>query len=179
MHIISERDVSLTVQEVKYCRSGCRVCREFLSRRESEQRDIHMFVLLEHSAKNPLSWYIHVCQQVGNEPVIHGYDVPFLFRELCSSSADFLQLLWSSTILRNRTCPHCLVSPYGSFLQRTRIGQPDSEVPTGWVARRKAVGKGLAHRPLFSLSLSAKAVSYTHLRAHETDSYLVCRLLLE
>ena len=24
-----------------------------------------------------------------------------------------------------------------------------------------------------------KAVSYTHLRAHETDSYLVCRLLLE
>ena len=24
-----------------------------------------------------------------------------------------------------------------------------------------------------------KTVSYTHLRAHETDSYLVCRLLLE
>ena len=23
------------------------------------------------------------------------------------------------------------------------------------------------------------SVSYTHLRAHETDSYLVCRLLLE
>src|SRR5665647_786905 len=28
-------------------------------------------------------------------------------------------------------------------------------------------------------ALSDKAVSYTHLRAHETDSYLVCRLLLE
>ena len=27
--------------------------------------------------------------------------------------------------------------------------------------------------------LSARPVSYTHLRAHETDSYLVCRLLLE
>src|SRR5665647_3893222 len=27
--------------------------------------------------------------------------------------------------------------------------------------------------------LSSVAVSYTHLRAHETDSYLVCRLLLE
>ena len=26
---------------------------------------------------------------------------------------------------------------------------------------------------------SIDAVSYTHLRAHETDSYLVCRLLLE
>src|SRR5665647_2809597 len=26
---------------------------------------------------------------------------------------------------------------------------------------------------------NGSAVSYTHLRAHETDSYLVCRLLLE
>src|SRR5665647_2776405 len=26
---------------------------------------------------------------------------------------------------------------------------------------------------------SSMSVSYTHLRAHETDSYLVCRLLLE
>src|SRR5665647_1620 len=26
---------------------------------------------------------------------------------------------------------------------------------------------------------SLRSVSYTHLRAHETDSYLVCRLLLE
>src|SRR5680860_338680 len=26
---------------------------------------------------------------------------------------------------------------------------------------------------------SVKLVAYTHLRAHETDSYLVCRLLLE
>src|SRR5680860_11517 len=28
-------------------------------------------------------------------------------------------------------------------------------------------------------SVDPEAVSYTHLRAHETDSYLVCRLLLE
>src|SRR5680860_1888115 len=28
-------------------------------------------------------------------------------------------------------------------------------------------------------STSSQTVSYTHLRAHETDSYLVCRLLLE
>src|SRR5680860_1509664 len=27
--------------------------------------------------------------------------------------------------------------------------------------------------------VAAGSVSYTHLRAHETDSYLVCRLLLE
>src|SRR5680860_1344406 len=31
----------------------------------------------------------------------------------------------------------------------------------------------------FTTSASVIAVSYTHLRAHETDSYLVCRLLLE
>src|SRR5665647_957414 len=30
-----------------------------------------------------------------------------------------------------------------------------------------------------SPELALRAVSYTHLRAHETDSYLVCRLLLE
>ena len=29
------------------------------------------------------------------------------------------------------------------------------------------------------LAQMKKPVSYTHLRAHETDSYLVCRLLLE
>ena len=28
-------------------------------------------------------------------------------------------------------------------------------------------------------ALTVESVSYTHLRAHETDSYLVCRLLLE
>src|SRR5665647_3740745 len=30
-----------------------------------------------------------------------------------------------------------------------------------------------------ALRAGFRAVSYTHLRAHETDSYLVCRLLLE
>ena len=33
---------------------------------------------------------------------------------------------------------------------------------------------------LFPLAIAGCGpVSYTHLRAHETDSYLVCRLLLE
>ena len=31
----------------------------------------------------------------------------------------------------------------------------------------------------FKVLDEVNAVSYTHLRAHETDSYLVCRLLLE
>ena len=33
--------------------------------------------------------------------------------------------------------------------------------------------------PTFSRLSTPLPVSYTHLRAHETDSYLVCRLLLE
>ena len=32
---------------------------------------------------------------------------------------------------------------------------------------------------LYSVSLAYKAVSYTHLRAHETCADLVCRLLLD
>src|SRR5664279_4649740 len=38
------------------------------------------------------------------------------------------------------------------------------------------VGK---HHPGHIALTDVEAVSYTHLRAHETDSYLVCRLLLE
>src|SRR5680860_1614197 len=38
----------------------------------------------------------------------------------------------------------------------------------------------ISNLPIFFQSLiygASEAVSYTHLRAHETDSYLVCRLL--
>src|SRR5665647_629994 len=37
----------------------------------------------------------------------------------------------------------------------------------------------VANMAVNSFARIFKAVSYTHLRAHETDSYLVCRLLLE
>ena len=42
-------------------------------------------------------------------------------------------------------------------------------------------GEKLTALPSLSgfLAVGYLAVSYTHLRAHETDSYLVCRLLLE
>ena len=38
-------------------------------------------------------------------------------------------------------------------------------------------GMGYSEGP--KINSSERPVSYTHLRAHETDSYLVCRLLLE
>ena len=34
------------------------------------------------------------------------------------------------------------------------------------------------HGRRFGQFINGKSVSYTHLRAHETDSYLVCRLML-
>src|SRR5664279_5057229 len=42
----------------------------------------------------------------------------------------------------------------------------------------KADRDPLSFLGLNSVGLTRRAVSYTHLRAHETDSYLVCRLLL-
>src|SRR5664279_1397087 len=43
---------------------------------------------------------------------------------------------------------------------------------------KTAVGSARCIVPFIRLR-NMGAVSYTHLRAHETDSYLVCRLLLE
>src|SRR5664279_3890442 len=45
-----------------------------------------------------------------------------------------------------------------------------------WVAWWNVVGKPIPEWA--EMSWSQWPVSYTHLRAHETDSYLVCRLLL-
>ena len=39
--------------------------------------------------------------------------------------------------------------------------------------------KDMAEEIITSTNAETATVSYTHLRAHETDSYLVCRLLLE
>src|SRR5680860_567993 len=49
------------------------------------------------------------------------------------------------------------------------------------VARQIAQAAGVPVLPAVELAsgTTAESVSYTHLRAHETDSYLVCRLLLE
>src|SRR5665647_1814642 len=43
----------------------------------------------------------------------------------------------------------------------------------------RAIRLGLEYAGAPQVGLDLVSVSYTHLRAHETDSYLVCRLLLE
>src|SRR5664279_6086334 len=66
-----------------------------------------------------------------------------------------------------------LASNAGEWLQEH---VPD----TALVDRHAEMGGGLLVWAglLFLITLSIWPVSYTHLRAHETDSYLVCRLLL-
>ena len=51
-----------------------------------------------------------------------------------------------------------------------------SKVKPKVVSKPKEISKGLIK---ISKTYIPKAVSYTHLRAHETLRYLVCRLLLE
>src|SRR5665647_3841820 len=59
--------------------------------------------------------------------------------------------------------------------------QPARQVAGGHVAPAVAAQDRLTELPagLARLAPGPQPVSYTHLRAHETDSYLVCRLLLE
>src|SRR5665647_683678 len=60
---------------------------------------------------------------------------------------------WSWRRVRQR-------SPYRQSIERFRTGCTTTDRPE-------------------SRARTCPPVSYTHLRAHETDSYLVCRLLLE
>src|SRR5664279_6318943 len=61
--------------------------------------------------------------------------------------------------------------------------QEPTEVAVGDVARNAAVAEPENVVSMVKRSMGEArtftSVSYTHLRAHETDSYLVCRLLLE
>src|SRR5664279_219377 len=47
-------------------------------------------------------------------------------------------------------------------------------LPTPWVAKPGTPGAWIRHWRVMALD-GVMTVSYTHLRAHETDSYLVCR----
>src|SRR5665647_2820005 len=68
--------------------------------------------------------------------------------------------------------PKALIVPHAGYVYSGGIAAEayDRLRPARGIVRR-VVLLGPCHR--------VPAVSYTHLRAHETDSYLVCRLLLE
>src|SRR5664279_6654965 len=58
---------------------------------------------------------------------------------------------------------------FAPFAEYARLRLADD--PHLWASRSRAYSANGAN--------TSGSVSYTHLRAHETDSYLVCRLLLE
>ena len=79
------------------------------------------------------------------------------------------------TLLTMVMCPLYIPSIWGLFSKRLTGNQLISAMILTWLV-------GIMARviiPASVISPSLIAVSYTHLRAHETDSYLVCRLLLE
>src|SRR5665647_2038051 len=75
-------------------------------------------------------------------------------------------------------------SPYGKtttfgFASEISNGDPVALSPDT-ANTCEATGGNFVVAPLANgVDLCIGPVSYTHLRAHETDSYLVCRLLLE
>src|SRR5680860_1586670 len=102
----------------------------------------------------------------------------------------------SSTVCRHYIdilCCFLVESPYGKRptsyrttessdrgrrirLPRAPSIPPGLRLPSGQDNHHASPGR---HRPCQKGYLRVWSVSYTHLRAHETDSYLVCRLLLE
>ena len=63
------------------------------------------------------------------------------------------------------------VEKYGVWLNKIKA---EVLIPIPMYSRKKRL-RGYNQAEVFA----REPVSYTHLRAHETDSYLVCRLLLE
>src|SRR5665647_964233 len=58
--------------------------------------------------------------------------------------------------------------------RRPQTRRATTPAPVAPAPRHDGLPSGMGHRPTCAQMF---AVSYTHLRAHETDSYLVCRLL--
>src|SRR5680860_923388 len=83
---------------------------------------------------------------------------PVLLAEMASATEQF-----HVPLLAPPGCP----PPFAAPLSTVRI----AEIPNDCAFRVTPAPPFVSHL--------AVPVSYTHLRAHETDSYLVCRLLLE
>src|SRR5665647_3812279 len=82
--------------------------------------------------------------------------------------------------LTTSVCPAKPLTPRDNMADgipaRTPAARMASAIPGTSRSTTRRVASGV---PSFAVRPVPPAVSYTHLRAHETDSYLVCRLLLE
>src|SRR5665647_1203454 len=89
------------------------------------------------------------------------------FRERFATESACLNYFWESRWTQGFRCPQC-GSGKAWPLGKRRVWECQ-----GCGLQISPTAGTLLHRSHFP------SVSYTHLRAHETDSYLVCRLLLE
>src|SRR5665647_3720030 len=85
----------------------------------------------------------------------------------------------SPTFPRSTIAQYPFITPSSSIidiLSRT----VDSDLFIAWAMSLYVILPSCCNKHnIFLFISSIRTVSYTHLRAHETDSYLVCRLLLE
>src|SRR5665648_842962 len=102
-------------------------------------------------------------------------------------AARLRRLSWYAAIHRSRNGPPRLMSSCTGTLSTTDQLRPDASTSS----LRSAIASAVHGSPLGTSCravttpvapvclMSARVISYTHLRAHETRHDLVCRLLLE
>src|SRR5664279_6255565 len=100
----------------------------------------------------------------------------------CNCRANSLQSHCDRLRPRRSGISHAILTKYRAtpgenFGVRPGRGFSSSPCTPCWRNRWPHLWTCRGDRP--TLSAVPAPVSYTHLRAHETDSYLVCRLLLE
>src|SRR5680860_1020309 len=86
-------------------------------------------------------------------------------------------MLIAPMTMKNASASSAMGDPYRIIVPSRGMKPPVERVES---ERQKASNVGIPEsvRAMKQAAVRALSVSYTHLRAHETDSYLVCRLLL-
>src|SRR5664279_3244859 len=90
-------------------------------------------------------------------------------------SPRFFGIWHRLVIVRQAPGPREVHLALGVIRRGVDLGSPDGLYAGRDRLEKSATDMATAERRLSQI----KSVSYTHLRAHETDSYIVCRLLLE
>src|SRR5664279_5872133 len=99
-------------------------------------------------------------------PILPGFHMQTLRRKLRSEQQKLAEKM---ALLKQKSFKQ-IGEVFEKFIPHTLL-RPERD---GAMSRRRLFSK----ENTFWAFFSQVSVSYTHLRAHETDSYLVCRLLL-
>src|SRR5680860_1560843 len=102
--------------------------------------------------------------------------LPFFLKDIGADEIESATL-WSGLVQAGGALVMAFAAPIWGIVADRKGRKP--MVLRAMFAAMITIGlMGLVSAPWQLLALRMVAVSYTHLRAHETDSYLVCRLLL-